>query len=67
MLNIILVSQAVNLVYLFIGSLSKVLDLDIYYQEISSTDSTAKDSSSAIRKKRRPAERRTSFLRATER
>ncbi|NWR66916.1 MYO3A protein, partial [Bucorvus abyssinicus] len=48
-------------------SLSKVLDLDIYYQEISSTDSTPKDSSSATRKKKRPAERRTSFLRATER
>ncbi|KFQ52504.1 Myosin-IIIa, partial [Nestor notabilis] len=48
-------------------SLSKVLDLDIYYQEISSTDSTSKDSSSATRKKRHPAERRTSILRATER
>ncbi|XP_069633410.1 myosin-IIIa isoform X4 [Haliaeetus albicilla] len=48
-------------------SLSKVLDLDIYYQEISSTDSTSKDSSSTTRKKRHPAERRTSILRATER
>ncbi|KAM6412726.1 myosin-IIIa-like [Pluvialis apricaria] len=48
-------------------SLSKVLDLDIYYQEISSTDSTSKDSSSITRKKRHPAERRTSILRATER
>lgn len=67
MLNRILKSETVNLVYLFIDSLSKVLDLDIYYQEISSTDSTPKDSSSAIRKKRRPAERRISFLRATER
>ncbi|XP_027514619.1 myosin-IIIa isoform X4 [Corapipo altera] len=33
-------------------SLSKVLDLDIYYQEISSTDSTSKDSSSTTRRKR---------------
>ncbi|KAF1428537.1 Myosin-IIIa, partial [Spheniscus magellanicus] len=48
-------------------SLSKVLDLDIYYQEISSTDSTSKDSSSTTRKKRHPADRRTSILRATER
>ncbi|KFP12412.1 Myosin-IIIa [Egretta garzetta] len=48
-------------------SLSKVLDLDIYYQEISSTDSASKDSSSTTRKKRHPAERRTSILRATER
>ncbi|NXT56412.1 MYO3A protein, partial [Pluvianellus socialis] len=48
-------------------SLSKVLDLDIYYQEISSTDSTSKDSSSTTRKKRHAAERRTSILRATER
>ncbi|CAM9233392.1 unnamed protein product [Bubo scandiacus] len=48
-------------------SLSKVLDLDIYYQEISSTDSTSRDSSSTTRKKRHPAERRTSILRATER
>ncbi|NXT82681.1 MYO3A protein, partial [Zapornia atra] len=48
-------------------SLSKVLDLDIYYQEISSTDSTSKDSSSTTRRKRHPAERRTSILRATER
>ncbi|KAM6314873.1 myosin-IIIa-like [Aegotheles albertisi] len=48
-------------------SLSKVLDLDIYYQEISSTDSTSKDSSSTTRKKRHPVERRTSMLRATER
>ncbi|XP_064300894.1 myosin-IIIa isoform X2 [Phalacrocorax carbo] len=48
-------------------SLSKVLDLDIYYHEISSTDSTSKDSSSTTRKKRHPAERRTSILRATER
>lgn len=60
-------SKTVNLVYLFIDSLSKVLDLDIYYQEISSTDSTSKDSSSTTRKKRHPAERRTSILRATER
>lgn len=65
MLNIILKSETVNLVYLFINSLSKVLDLDIYYHEISSTDSTSKDSSSTTRKKRHPAERRTS--RATER
>ncbi|XP_026697437.1 myosin-IIIa isoform X6 [Athene cunicularia] len=48
-------------------SLSKVLDLDIYYQEISSTDSTSRDSSSTARKRRHPAERRTSVLRATER
>ncbi|XP_075351631.1 myosin-IIIa isoform X2 [Mycteria americana] len=48
-------------------SLSKVLDLDIYYQEISSTDSTSKDSSSTTRKKRHAAERRTTILRATER
>ncbi|NXP19531.1 MYO3A protein, partial [Scytalopus superciliaris] len=48
-------------------SLSKVLDLDIYYQEISSTDSTSKDSSSTTRRKRYPIERRTSILRATER
>ncbi|NWX72735.1 MYO3A protein, partial [Alca torda] len=48
-------------------SLSKVLDLDIYYQEISCPDSTSKDSSSTTRKKRHPAERRTSILRATER
>ncbi|XP_050180783.1 LOW QUALITY PROTEIN: myosin-IIIa [Myiozetetes cayanensis] len=48
-------------------SLSKVLDLDIYYQEISSTDSTSKDSSSTTRRKRHPSERRTSILRATER
>ncbi|KFV90160.1 Myosin-IIIa, partial [Eurypyga helias] len=48
-------------------SLSKVLDLDIYYQEISSPDSTSKDSSSTTRRKRHPAERRTSILRATER
>ncbi|NXX90112.1 MYO3A protein, partial [Centropus bengalensis] len=48
-------------------SLSKVLDLDIYYQEISSTDSTPKDSSFTTRRKRHPAERRTSILRATER
>ncbi|XP_014801380.1 PREDICTED: myosin-IIIa [Calidris pugnax] len=48
-------------------SLSKVLDLDIYYHEISSTDSTSKDSSSTTRKKRHPVERRTSILRATER
>ncbi|XP_027551496.1 myosin-IIIa isoform X5 [Neopelma chrysocephalum] len=45
-------------------SLSKVLDLDIYYQEISSTDSTSKDSSSTTRRKRHPSERRTSILRA---
>ncbi|NXG07094.1 MYO3A protein, partial [Sakesphorus luctuosus] len=48
-------------------SLSKVLDLDIYYQEISSPDSTSKDSSSVTRRKRHPIERRTSILRATER
>ncbi|XP_017672771.1 PREDICTED: myosin-IIIa isoform X2 [Lepidothrix coronata] len=48
-------------------SLSKVLDLDIYYQEISSTDSTSKDSSSTTRRKRHPSERRTSILRTTER
>ncbi|XP_033367333.1 myosin-IIIa isoform X1 [Parus major] len=48
-------------------SLSKVLDLDIYYQEISSTDSTSKDSSTTTRRKRYPIERRTSILRATER
>ncbi|NWV51906.1 MYO3A protein, partial [Daphoenositta chrysoptera] len=48
-------------------SLRKVLDLDIYYQEISSTDSTSKDSSTTTRKKRHPIERRTSILRATER
>ncbi|NXM36892.1 MYO3A protein, partial [Oxyruncus cristatus] len=48
-------------------SLSKVLDLDIYYQEISSTDSSSKDSSSTTRRKRQPSERRTSILRATER
>ncbi|XP_071661348.1 myosin-IIIa isoform X1 [Patagioenas fasciata] len=47
-------------------SLSKVLDLDIYYQEISSTDSTSKDSSCTIKRKRHPAERRTSILRDTE-
>ncbi|NXI58977.1 MYO3A protein, partial [Chloroceryle aenea] len=48
-------------------SLSKVLDLDIYYHEISSADSTPKESSSTTRKKRYPIERRTSILRATER
>ncbi|XP_027514620.1 myosin-IIIa isoform X5 [Corapipo altera] len=48
-------------------SLSKVLDLDIYYQEISSTDSTSKDSSSTTRRKRHSSERRTSILRTTER
>ncbi|XP_071416709.1 myosin-IIIa isoform X1 [Pithys albifrons albifrons] len=48
-------------------SLSKVLDLDIYYQEISSPDSISKDSSSVTRRKRYPIERRTSILRATER
>ncbi|KFP83858.1 Myosin-IIIa, partial [Acanthisitta chloris] len=48
-------------------SLSKVLDIDIYYQEISSTDSSSKDSSSTTRRKRHPIERRTSILRATER
>ncbi|NXI34306.1 MYO3A protein, partial [Galbula dea] len=48
-------------------SLSKVIDLDFYYQEISSTDSSSKDSSSTPRKKRHPVERRTSILRATER
>ncbi|NXD12772.1 MYO3A protein, partial [Nothocercus nigrocapillus] len=48
-------------------SLGKVLDLDVYYQEISSIDSTSKDSSSTTKKKRQTAERRTSTLRATER
>ncbi|NXN03071.1 MYO3A protein, partial [Sylvia borin] len=48
-------------------SLSKVLDIDIYYQEISSTDSSSKDSSTTTRRKRYPIERRTSILRATER
>ncbi|NWU04260.1 MYO3A protein, partial [Urocynchramus pylzowi] len=48
-------------------SLSKVLDLDIYYQEISSTDSSSKDSSTTTRRKRYPVERRTSILRSTER
>ncbi|NWR05284.1 MYO3A protein, partial [Paradoxornis webbianus] len=48
-------------------SLSKVLDLDIYYQEISSTDSSSKDSSTTTRRKRYPIERRTSILRATDR
>ncbi|NWH29183.1 MYO3A protein, partial [Chloropsis hardwickii] len=48
-------------------SLSKVLDLDIYYQEISSTDSSSKDSSTTTRRRRYPIERRTSILRATER
>ncbi|NXS30771.1 MYO3A protein, partial [Pomatostomus ruficeps] len=48
-------------------SLSKVLDLDIYYQEISSTDSASKDSSTTTRRKRHPIERRTSILRASER
>ncbi|NWH84245.1 MYO3A protein, partial [Aegithalos caudatus] len=48
-------------------SLSKVLDLDIYYQEISSTDSTSKDSSTTTRRRRYPIERRTSILRATDR
>ncbi|NXN79780.1 MYO3A protein, partial [Bombycilla garrulus] len=48
-------------------SLSKVLDIDIYYQEISSTDSTSKDSSTTTRRRRYPIERRTSILRATER
>uniref|UniRef100_U3IE68 non-specific serine/threonine protein kinase n=1 Tax=Anas platyrhynchos platyrhynchos TaxID=8840 RepID=U3IE68_ANAPP len=48
-------------------SLSKVLDLDVYYHEISSPDSTSKDSSSITKKKRHPAERRISTLRATER
>lgn len=67
MLNVILKSETVNLVYLFIDSLSKVLDLDIYYQEISSTDSTSKDSGCTIKRKRHPAERRTSILRDTER
>lgn len=67
MLNVISKSLTVNLVYLFIDSLSKVLDLDIYYQEISSTDPTSKDSSSTTRKKRHPAERKTSILRAAER
>lgn len=67
MLKIILKSETVNLVFLFIDSLSKVLDLDIYYQEISSTDSSSKDSSTTTRRKRYPIERRTSILRATER
>ncbi|XP_040551821.1 myosin-IIIa isoform X3 [Gallus gallus] len=48
-------------------SLGKVLDLDIYYHEISSTGSTSKDSSSTTKRKRHPVERRTSALRATER
>ncbi|NWJ10221.1 MYO3A protein, partial [Crypturellus undulatus] len=48
-------------------SLGKVLDLDVYYQEISSIDSTSKDSSSTTKKKRQTVERRTSTLRATER
>ncbi|XP_021243544.1 myosin-IIIa isoform X2 [Numida meleagris] len=48
-------------------SLGKVLDLDIYYHEISSTGSTSKDSSSTTKRKRHPVERRTSTLRATER
>ncbi|NXC48702.1 MYO3A protein, partial [Penelope pileata] len=48
-------------------SLGKVLDLDVYYHEISSTGSTSKDSSSTTKRKRHPAERRTSTLRATER
>ncbi|NWU40116.1 MYO3A protein, partial [Hylia prasina] len=48
-------------------SLSKVLDLDIYYQEISSTDTTSKDSSTTTRRRRYPIERRTSILRATDR
>ncbi|OXB56987.1 hypothetical protein ASZ78_000077 [Callipepla squamata] len=48
-------------------SLGKVLDLDIYYHEISSTGSTSKDSSSTTKRKRHPIERRTSALRATER
>ncbi|XP_025900590.1 myosin-IIIa [Nothoprocta perdicaria] len=46
-------------------SLGKVLDLDVYYQEISSIDSTSKDSSSTAKRKRQTGERRT--LRATER
>ncbi|XP_048806960.1 myosin-IIIa isoform X3 [Lagopus muta] len=48
-------------------SLGKVLDLDIYYHEISSTGSTSKDSSSTTKRKRHPVERRTSTLRTTER
>ncbi|NWV30334.1 MYO3A protein, partial [Origma solitaria] len=48
-------------------SLSKVLDIDLYYQEISSTDSSSKDSSTTTRRKRHPIERRTSILRASER
>ncbi|NXN96793.1 MYO3A protein, partial [Rhinopomastus cyanomelas] len=48
-------------------SLSKVLDLDIYYQEISSADCPSKDSISTARRKRHLPERRTSILRATER
>uniref|UniRef100_A0A8C2Y6D8 non-specific serine/threonine protein kinase n=1 Tax=Coturnix japonica TaxID=93934 RepID=A0A8C2Y6D8_COTJA len=48
-------------------SLGKVLDLDIYYREISSTGSTSKDSSTTTKRKRHPVERRTSTLRATER
>lgn len=68
MLNLMLKSEVVNLEYLFfIDSLSKVLDLDVYYHEISSPDSTSKDSSSITKKKRHPAERRISTLRATER
>lgn len=67
MLNIMLKSEIVNLEYLFIDSLSKVLDLDVYYHEISSPDCTSKDSSSVTKKKRHPAERKISTLRATER
>ncbi|XP_042745086.1 myosin-IIIa-like [Lagopus leucura] len=48
-------------------SLGKVLDLDIYYHEISSTGSTSKDSSSTTKRRRHPVERRTSTLRTTER
>lgn len=67
MFNILFKSGIVDLDYLFIDSLGKVLDLDIYYHEISSTGSTSKDSSSTTKRKRHPVERRTSTLRTTER
>lgn len=67
MFNILFKSGIVDLDYLFIDSLGKVLDLDIYYHEISSTSSTSKDSSSTTKRKRHPVERRTSTLRTTER
>lgn len=67
MFNILLKGGILNLDYSFIDSLGKVLDLDIYYHEISSAGSTSKDSSSTTKRKRHPVERRTSALRATER